>query len=331
LEEGDLFPSTTGQLGFFRSAFSIRWFERVNREYQVRCTRRGFYPFGPVRFRSGDIFGLFQHNRSQEHLDWLIVYPQVMPLEALGFPPKEPLGETKAVWRIFEDPIRSIGIRDHQPGDGFRDVHWKATARRQELQVKVYEPSTSHNLVVFLNVATFEKHWHGIDPVLLERAIGVAASVASHAINDRYIVGLIANGSIPHSDQPIKVLPSRRPDQLSRILEALAAVSSFSTSSISSLLMAESARLPWGSTLVVVTSIVTDELMAALVRLRDVGRRLVLVSLEDHPSPAFRSLPRVLTYHLPASELPFDDSLMGQPDAWAPEVAPPIRFAGGSE
>ena len=112
--------------------------------------------------------------------------------------------------------------------------------------------------MVFLNVATFEKHWHGVDPALLERAIGVAASIASHAVEDRFIVGLIANGSIPHSDQPIKVLPSRRPDQLSRILEALAAVSSFSTSSIAPLLMAESARLPWGSTLVVVTSIVTE-------------------------------------------------------------------------
>ena len=331
LEEGDLFPSTTGQLGFFRSGFSIRWFERVNRQYHVRCTRRGYYPFGPVRFRSGDIFGLFQISGTQEHLDWLIVYPQVMALEKLGFPPKEPLGEAKASWRIFEDPIRAVGIRDHQPEDGFRDVHWKATARRQELQVKVYEPTTSHNLVVFLNVATFEKHWQGIDPALLERAIGVAASVASHAVEERFIVGLIANGSIPHSDQPIKVLPSRRPDQLSRILEALAAVSSFSTSSMATLLMSESARLPWGSTLVVVTSVVTEDLMAALVRLRDVGRRLVLVSLEDRPSPAFRSIPRVLTYHLPASDLPFDETLMGEPDAWAPEVAPPIRFAGGGE
>ncbi len=327
LVDGDLFPSQSGQIGRFRSAFSIRWFERINRHYQLRCTRRGFYALGPVDFRSGDIFGLFNCRSKQDHLDWLIVYPQVMPLEVLGFPPKEPLGETKASWRIFEDPVRPVGVRDHQPQDSFRDVHWKATARRQDLQVKVYEPTTSHNLVVFLNVATFPKHWQGIDPTLLERAIGVAASIASHAVEARFIVGLVANGSIPHSDQPIKVLPSRRPDQLARLLEALAAVTSFATASIETLLMTESARLPWGSTLVVVTGIITEELMTALVRLRDVGRRLVLVSLEDDPSPAFTTLPRVLTYHLPASELPFDDSLMGEPDEWAPEVAPPLRFA----
>ena len=115
-------------------------------------------------------------------------------MEALGFPPKEPLGETKAAWRIFEDRVRPLGVREHQPGDSFRDVHWKASARRQDLQVKIYEPTTSHNLVLFLNVATFARHWHGIDPVRLEKTIGVAASIASHAVDQRMIVGLIANG-----------------------------------------------------------------------------------------------------------------------------------------
>jgi uncharacterized protein (DUF58 family) len=332
LQDGHLFPSATGYMGLFRCAFALRWFERINRRYRLRCTRRGFYPFGPVQLKSGDLFGLFRHRQVQTHLDWLIVYPQVLPLEELGFPLKEPFGETKAAWRVFEDPSRTIGIRDHRPEDSFRHIHWKATARRQDLQVKVFEPTTSHNLVVFLNVATFAKIWQGINPLLLERAIAVAASITSHAVENRYVVGLVANGSIPHSDQPIKVLPSRRPDQLAHLLEALAAVTSFATSSIESLLLTESRRLPWGATLVVVTAVVTDDLRATLVRLRDVGRRLVLVSLEEKiEQDLAMTLPGVVTYHLPASKLPFDESLLGEPGEWAPEVAPPLRFAGGGE
>ena len=84
-------------------------------------------------------------------------------------------------------------------------------------------------------------------------------------------------------------------------LEALAAATSFATSSIESLLLTESARLPWGATLVVVTGIVTEELLATLLRLHQVGRRLVLVSLaEQAPDTAFLP-PGILTYHLPAS------------------------------
>ncbi len=331
LQDGEIYASPSGQTGFFRSAFSVRWFERVSRKYRLRCTRRGFYPFGPVRLRSGDVWGLFRQDVVLGHLDWLIVYPQVLPLEALGFPPKEPLGETKAEWRIFEDPSRALGIRDLRPEDGFRRIHWKASARRQALQVKVFEPTTSRNLIVFLNVATFERHWEGTRPLLLEKAIAVAASVASHGVEDRYQVGLMANGSIPHSDQPIKVLPSRRPDQLTRVLEALAAVTSFTTSSIEALLLVESPRLPWGATLVVVTPLVTDDLLAALVRLHDVGRRMVLVSLDEQPLRPNSLPPGVLVYHLPASGLPFDESLLGKPGDWEPEVAPPLRLAGGGE
>jgi uncharacterized protein (DUF58 family) len=346
-EEGSLFPSPVGLVGTFRSAFSIRGYERITRRYNLRCTRRGFYPFGPAELISGDIWGLFAQDRGIDTLDWLIVYPQVLPLEVLGFPPKEPFGETKAEWRFLEDPSRAVGIRDHQPEDSFRHIHWKATARRQNLQVKVYEPTTSHNLAVFVNVATIVPHWAGTRPILLEKVIAVAASIVDHAVRDRYLVGLLANGSIPHSDQPIKVLPSRRPDQLSRILEALAAVTSFTVASIETLLMEESPRLPWGATLVVVTGVVTDDLLMALIRLRDVGRRVVLVSLEDD-APArlarrwgdaalamgaggpYPLPPGITVHHLPASGLPFDEALMGEPGEWAPEVAPPLRFAASS-
>jgi hypothetical protein len=112
-------------------------------------------------------------------------------------------------------------------------------------------------------------------------------------------------------------------------LEALAAVTSFATASIEALMVTESPRLPWGATLVVVTSVVTDDLLATLVRLRAVGRRLVLVSVEDRSARPFSPPPGVLTYRLPVEELPFDDSLVGEPDEWAAEVAPPIRFTGG--
>ena len=285
------------------TAFSLRWYQRVSRRYQLHCPRRGFYRFGPAHLKSGDLFGLFSQEGWQKKDDWLIVYPRVVPIAELGLLSKEPFGETKATQRLFADPMRTIGVREHQPGDSFKHIHWKATARQQRLQTRVYEPTTSFNLVIFLNVATFPKHWQGIDPALLERAISVAASIASYGAEQRYIVGVIANGSVPHSDQSIKVLPSRDPRQLARILEALAAVTGFATSSIENLLLAESPKLPWGATLVVVTAIVSEELVATLLRLRDVGRRLVLISLDQEPPS--QELEGILSYHLPGVELDF--------------------------
>ena len=303
LDEEEALTAQSSNVGQLITAFSLRWYQRVSRRYRLHCPRRGYYRFGPAHLKSGDLFGLFSQEGWQKKDDWLIVYPKVVPITELGLLSKEPFGETKATQRLFADPMRTIGVRDHQPEDSFKHIHWKATARQQRLQTRVYEPTTSYNLIVFLNVATFARHWQGTDPALLEKAISVAASIASYGVEQRYVVGVIANGSVPRSDQPIKVLPSRNPKQLARVLEALAAVTGFATSSIEALLMTESPKLPWGATLVVVTGIVGEELTATLLRLRDVGRRLVLISLDQQPPG--QELEGILSYHLPGVEIDF--------------------------
>jgi len=302
--EEDLHASSLPERVTLLNTFSLRWYERVRIHYHILCQERGYYRLGPAQVTSGDIFALFRDEYSFPALNWLIVYPRILPIEELGLPPKDPFGEVKAWQRIYEDPSRTIGVRDHHPDDGFRRVHWKATARKQKLQVKVYEPTTSFTLVTFVNVATFDKYWYGTIPELLERCITVAASICHFATERRYVVGLIANGCIPRSDQPIKVLPGRSPQQLTRILEALAAVTPIAMQDISDLLSRESPRLPWGATLAVVTANVNDELCSTLLRLHAAGRRLVLISLsQDSPDPAVSEL--ILTYHLPDAASPY--------------------------
>jgi uncharacterized protein (DUF58 family) len=151
-----------------------------------------------------------------------------------------------------------------------------------------------------LNVATYAYPWQGVRAETLEHAIVVAASLANDAVQRHYIVGLVANGAMPHADQHLKVLPGRSPDQLARILEVLAGVTPFATGSIERLLRDESPRLPWGATLVVVTAVVTDELRVTLSRLREAGRRLVLVGV-DYELP--RPPPGVLCYHVPPTRV----------------------------
>ncbi len=286
--------------------FALRWFERVARHYQIRCLRRGFYQFGPVELEAGDVFGLFSRKRRIDQPQWLIVYPKVEGLTDLGLPPKEPFGPAKAERQLFDDPIRTVGVRDYRPEDELRRIHWKATARRQELQSRVYEPSTAHNLVIMLNVASLAKHWQGYVPERLERVVSVSASIAAYAADKRWPVGVIANGALPKSDQAIKVLPGRDPGQLTRLMEALAAVSPVATKQIEDLIRLESPRLPWGSTLVVVTAIVTDPLKATLADLHAEGRRLVLVTLEkvDEADPLLQGiLVRQIVGGLPAGQV----------------------------
>ncbi|MGH2542233.1 MAG: DUF58 domain-containing protein, partial [Ardenticatenaceae bacterium] len=280
-EERELLASGIPEMGLLSHVASLLWYEKVRWRCHIPCHQRGFYFFGPVELRSGDIFGILDSEAILDNTTRLIVYPKIQPLERLGLPAKDPFGGKRVNLPVFEDPIRVVGARDYHPDDPMRRIHWKASARAQSLQVRVWEPAQEPQWMVFLNVATFEKHWQGIIRDLHEWAISVAASICQHAFNDRYAVGLVANASVPHSDQAVKVAPGRSPHQMRYILEALAAITSFATTSIDRLLGTESPRVGWGATLVVVTAVVTEDLQEQMVRLRRAGRQLALVSLDN--------------------------------------------------
>lgn len=283
----------------WKQDFSMAGHEQAKRHVTLTFPTRGYYRIGPVKYSSSDIFMLFTIEKKRDYLDTIVVYPQIWPLAELGLPAKEPFGDVKVRHSLFTDPIKTQGIRDYQQQDRFRDVHWKASARRGQLQTKVYDPSTGMTMVVFLNVATFAKHWMGFDPILLERAVSVAGSIANYGAMQGWAVGMYANGSLPGSDQPIRVPAGRSPDQLMHILEALAAVTEFATGSIERMLFRESAGLPWAATLVLITAVVTEEIMINLIRLKEAGRRIVLISLANEPPPPFSG--GITVYHLPAT------------------------------
>lgn len=288
------------------NVYSLRWFDRVHRHYVLSADQRGVFALGPAYLRAGDVFGMFHTERTLGTPGKLVIYPRVAPLEELGIPPKEPLGDMRSRYQWMEDPSRTMGARDFRPGDSFRHIHWPATARRQALQTRIYEPTTSLSAVMCVDVATLPKAWQGILPDLLEDIITVAASLAHYAAEHRYGVGLIANGAAPHSDQAVKVMPGRAPDQLARVLESLAGVTGFVTDTMDKFLLKESPMLPWGATLVVITAIVKPELLATIQRLQTAGRRIVLVSLGGEPPP----LAGVIIHHIPSRHVPHYEEML---------------------
>jgi len=289
--------NNTTNLGEFRSFWMLNPLQRTTRTFTIQCNKRGFHTFGPATLSTGDGFGFFSASGILPQRDRLIVYPHIYPVAELRLPSKNPFGEKGANTQLFEDPLRTVGIREWQSWDSLRRVHWKATARHQSMLSRVYEPSEEAQVLIFLNSATLKRHWLGSIPELFERAISVAASLASLAAEQRLPVGLITNGVLPASDQPLRLLPGRSPDQLLRILEMLAAVSPFNTHPIEELILREAAHLPWGATLVVVTAIAYDELLSTLLDLAAAGRRVVLFTLAEKPPQEI--LPAIKVFHLP--------------------------------
>ncbi len=281
LVEGRTSPSGIPGTVYLTRTTALRSGDRLEWPLELRTVTRGYHRLGPARLRSGDLFGLFEREETAGGAEMLIVYPRTYALPDLGLASARPFGEQRGGPRIFPDPVRVAGVRDYVPGDPLKQIDWNATARAGRLQSRLYEPSREHAVVVALDVMTLGHTWEGTDPVLLERAVTVAASIARDAFESRAAIGLITNGALPQSDRPVRLGVGRRPDQLARVLEALAGTNPFAMAPLAAELERPGAALSLGATLVVVAALMPPDLAATLTRLRGQGHTVHVVKTSD--------------------------------------------------
>jgi uncharacterized protein (DUF58 family) len=259
---------------------SMRFYERVRKQYRVRALRRGVQDFGPVTLKSGDMFGFRTQTQQLPQIERLLVYPRVVPVAALGLDSARPFGDARMRRKIAEDPLRIMGVRPYAPGDNPRYVHWKATARRGELQTKVFEPGAARAAAIFLNLNTVAGH-PGVITDYLEYAITAAASLAHNVLDAREPAGLYVNGPRRNEFGLVRLPPSRRPERWEEILDALAWLVGLPSADFARLLRAEMAHLPYGASVIAVTSVLSESILAAGLDLRSAGHPVTLVVIGD--------------------------------------------------
>ena len=297
--EGDTNLSGPTGAQRLRQSTSMGWYEKVRWDYRLRCTRRGVFRIGPAQLESGDPFGFLRSQMVEQEQDTLMVYPRIVPLRDLGIPAVRPLGEVRGGIPIFQDVSRPAGLREYDVGDPLNAVDWKATAKRQRLQVRTFEPSSSFTIILVAAVDITEPYWKAFSPVgldLLERVITTAASFASYATDRHYTLGLFSNDMPILAERPMTVPPSKGREQMSTVLAALATIRPFASGSMAVQLAQHSGRFPMGATLLVATAFLHPGFVDTLAELSDRGYKIVVTYVGEEACPV---LPEgILVYQL---------------------------------
>ncbi|MCC6961476.1 MAG: DUF58 domain-containing protein [Dehalococcoidia bacterium] len=258
--------------------------------------RRGLFEWGPLRITAGDPFNLFTRRRIIGGAQQILVYPPVVDLPHFQAPPANLPGEGRFRRRTHYVTPNASGVREYAPGDSFNRIHWKTTARRDELMVKTFELDPASDIWVVLDL---EKRVNaGRDEESTEEyGVRIAASVARHYIVQNRPVGLITFGS----DLQV-VEPERGQQQLTRILETLATSYAVGDAPLGNLLMEEQRRFGRHTTLIVVTSATDDHWLTAIQSLTQRGVRAAVVLLDPTTFGDNRS-PLLLYGQLMASDI----------------------------
>ena len=272
--------------------------ERRSYRIRTRLVQRGVFSLGPTEIVSGDLFGLFPVSRRMPSEGSLLVYPMMVDVHAFPSPPGLLPGGEALRRRTHQVTPNAAGVREYVPGDPLNRIHWRSTARRDELIVKEFELDPMAQIWMFLDAeasvqaeepysppseaveATWSP-WREIQlpPSTEEYGVTIAASLAQHFIRGDRAVGLVSYQH-PARGAPDVLPPDRGSRQFGKILEALAPLRAEGELSISALVTAHAQHIPRGSTIIVITPSVEGEVTLAADMLVRRGLRPVVVLLD---------------------------------------------------
>jgi uncharacterized protein (DUF58 family) len=186
--------------------------------YTLRPVLRGSHRIGPLTASTTDPLGLAQFRRELAAPSTLLVVPRVVRLR--GLPPALGAGEGTPGAALAHQGQGSsdVLVRPYRQGDELRRVHWRSTARYDELMVRLEERPWRGGITLLLDRRDGAHRGRGAASSL-EYAVSMAASIYSHLIARGEPVSMAAEdgvalaapGAVTDTDSMLDVLAQLRP------------------------------------------------------------------------------------------------------------------------
>ena len=191
-----------------RLTFSGKWVAK----------RRGLYQVDSLVLRTGDGFGLTQSQAviPLTKMPTFVVYPQIRTVDITQFLAMQWDG-TGGEKGFIDDLTVMRGMRKYEAGDSWKHINWRMAARKQGLNINLYETVTPKAIHFILDGESFctasEENFE------LEETISILASILVRLTEAKILCGL----SVPHS----KHMPHTDIPATTEIAELLTALSNY--------------------------------------------------------------------------------------------------------
>ncbi len=204
--------------------------------FVVPTHRRGVIPVGPARTVQGDPLGLVRRTVQWTEVTELFVHPRITALEPLGAGLLRDLEGSVTEDQSMSD-LAFHALREYQPGDDRRYIHWRSSAKADRLLVRQFLDTRRSHVAVLVDVdpavyldgqqaagelreireitasRTIPVPGRALPELRdLETAISVAGSVALRAQRDEQDATIVAGPHIVTTSTPQRTL-----DTLARV------------------------------------------------------------------------------------------------------------------
>ena len=182
------------------------------------CQQRGRFHLGPWTLHSGDPFGIFIVTIDHPISDEIIIHPPILAQLPIPLPAGQASGRVRARQRSWQATVNAATVRDYQPQDPYRWIHWPTSARRADLYVREFDLDAAGDIWLLIDMQASVQLGSG--PLgSEEQMVLLAAALTARALHENRAIGLAAYGK-----EPQLIPPGIGGGQQWRILRALALV-----------------------------------------------------------------------------------------------------------
>lgn len=186
--------------------------------YHVRPLSRGEYHFGRVNVFVSTGMGLIRRRLRKPLNAPVAVYPSIIQMKKYEL---KTFARTAIEYGVKK--VRRIGhsyefehIKTYNRGDDYRSINWKATGRRAQLMVNVYEDEKSQAVYTIIDKSRImHMPFNGLS--LFDYAVNASLVIANIVLGKQDKAGLLTFAEVPKA----RIRADRGKHQLKRILEAL--------------------------------------------------------------------------------------------------------------
>jgi len=193
---------------------------RSEQHFAIPTRRRGVVAVGPARTVRADPIGLVRRELIWTGTTELFVHPRTIGIPSMSAGLVRDL-EGTPTRDLSNADIAFHALREYQPGDERRNIHWKSTAKTGIHMVRQFEQTRRSHVVIALSLASADF----ATDAEFELAVSVAGSLGSRAIREIREVSVVVSEKTPEfAARKVVAVRSLSTRTRERLLDELAVV-----------------------------------------------------------------------------------------------------------
>lgn len=243
-----------GDAKYPEERISFKPFQFTNLKHDIVLKHHGYYKLGKVQVDMKDPFNIFTKRVMFDREINLSIYPKFYDIDHFPLPHREMFGRKDVKLKAFEDFTNIKNSRIYTPGDSYKRIHWKLTAKNDQIYVKEFNLSASGKVSIymdcFLNNYSKEQLFDQD-----EKIVEIAATLIRYYLKNKFEV------SLTYLDRNRKkIVNGKTLKDFDLFMKALIGFAPNANIPMSQFLKNDSGKLTYGSTIVLITPNIDQEM-----------------------------------------------------------------------